>query len=96
MPEIARSVILEEDREWFYADREKRLGKLRGRKNGNGKMDEADWCVGMSLDEMEKTKGGDQAWEVARPGFEKIRGIMGKYKKVGRRSLHVSRLFFDD
>lgn len=61
MPEIARSVILECDREWFYADRERKLGA--------------------SLDELERTNGGDQAWEKARPGFEGIREVLKKYKR---------------
>lgn len=31
---------------------------------------------GMSLDELEKAKGGEQAWEAARPGFQELKQFL--------------------
>lgn len=36
---------------------------------------------GMSLDELEQTKGGEQAWEAAQPGFEKLKQFLTDHKQ---------------
>ncbi|CAK3737246.1 Hypothetical predicted protein [Lecanosticta acicola] len=36
---------------------------------------------GMSLAELEAQKGGDSAWEAARPGLQKLCAVLKKYKK---------------
>lgn len=36
---------------------------------------------GMPLDELEKTKGGDQAWEATRPGLTELRQFMKEHKQ---------------
>jgi glutathione S-transferase len=35
---------------------------------------------GMPLDELEATKGGEQAWEAARPGLDALEALMGEWK----------------
>jgi glutathione S-transferase len=34
----------------------------------------------MPLDELEATKGGEQAWEAARPGLDALEALMGEWK----------------
>ena len=36
---------------------------------------------GMPLDELEKAKGGEQAWEAAQPGMAELREFMAKHKQ---------------
>ena len=36
---------------------------------------------GMSLDELEKTKGGEQAWIAAEPGFEELKTFLYTHKR---------------
>lgn len=36
---------------------------------------------GMSLDELEKAKGGEQAWEAARTGLEELNAFIASQKK---------------
>lgn len=35
---------------------------------------------GMALDELEATRGGEQAWEAAKPGLDALEALMGEYK----------------
>ena len=36
---------------------------------------------GMPLDELEKVKGGEQAWEAARPGLQELKAFLAEHKK---------------
>lgn len=36
---------------------------------------------GMSLEELERTKGGEQAWQAAEPGFEDLRRFLTDHKR---------------
>ena len=38
-------------------------------------------AFGMTLDEMERTRGGEQAWEAAEPGFEELKQFMREHKR---------------
>lgn len=34
----------------------------------------------MSLDELEAQRGGEKAWEAARPGWDELESLMGEHK----------------
>lgn len=38
-------------------------------------------AFGMSLDELEQTRGGEKAWEAAKPGFEELRRFLTDHKQ---------------
>ena len=61
MPKLARSVIVDEDIDWFHADRSARFG--------------------MPLDDWEAQSGGDEAWEAAKPGFQRMAEVLTTHKR---------------
>ena len=51
---------------------------------------------GMPLDELEKAKGGEPAWEAAQPGLQELKAFMKEHKKDGGPFIQGSELCYAD